>query len=209
MTLVAAQPTPLERFNGATFRILLDCLARPGKVGHLPPPPLSGMPTLPNGREPDLIAVAACMSLLDQTVCFAHAVDAVWIGADHPLTRWIALRTNARPAAPAEADFALLHNPACLSLLGELNEGTLLTPELSCTAFLCVPMIDADGTTLRLSGPGIKGMTRVGLPGLSRAELDALAQRRPFPLGIDIFLIDGQGRCLGLPRATQIAIALE
>lgn len=205
-TIVAAPPTPLERFNGRTFRVLLDCLARPGRVGQLPAPPFADLPPLPDGTPPNPVAVAACMSLLDQTVSFAQAAGEAWLSADHPLTRWMALRSNARLVAPEAADFALLHDPASAVLLGALKEGTLLCPEQSCTAFLCVPEIVAGGATLRLTGPGIAGEVTVGLPGVALDELEALTARRGrFPLGIDIFLVDQRGCCLGLPRTTQVA----
>jgi alpha-D-ribose 1-methylphosphonate 5-triphosphate synthase subunit PhnH len=206
--IVAALPTPLELFNGRTFRVLLDCLARPGRVGQLPASPFVDLPLLPDGAPPNSTAVAACMSLLDQMVSFAQAAGEAWLPADHPLTRWMALRSNARPVAPDAADFVLLHDPAGTALLGGLKEGTLLCPEQSCTVFLCVPEIVAGGATLRLTGPGIAGAATVGLPGVASAELAALTARRgQFPLGIDLFLIDQQSRCLGLPRTTQIAQA--
>ncbi|MCS6940244.1 MAG: phosphonate C-P lyase system protein PhnH [Roseiflexaceae bacterium] len=207
-TIVAAPPTPLELFNGRTFRVLLDCLARPGRVGQLPVFPLADLPRLPDGTPPNPTAVAACMSLLDQTVSFAQAAGETWMSVDHPLTRWIALRSNAHPVAPEAADFALLHDPAGAVLLGALKQGTLLCPEQSCTAFLCVPEIVAGGAMLRLTGPGIAGEATVGLPGVAPTALEALIARRGrFPLGIDIFLIDRRGYCLGLPRTTQVAQA--
>ncbi|RMD82643.1 MAG: phosphonate C-P lyase system protein PhnH [Chloroflexi bacterium] len=207
MTTVAIPPTPIERFNGLTFRVLLDCLARPGKVGHLPPPTFADLPPLPDGTLPNVTAVAAGMSLLDQTVSFVHAAGEEWLPVDHPLTRWIALRTNARPAEPSTADFAFLHDPAGTALFGELAAGSLLYPERSCTVFLSVPAIVLNGETLRLRGPGIATTTTVGLRGVAPTELAAIASRPSrFPLGIDLFLIDQQGRCLGLPRTTQIEV---
>ncbi len=131
MTIVATPPTPLERFNSLAFRVLLDCLARPGKVGHLPPPPLADLPLLPDGTPPNAIAVAVIMSLLDQTVSFGHAAGEEWLPVNHPLTRRIALRTNARPADPSATDFALLHDPSGTTLFGNLNIGSLLEPERS------------------------------------------------------------------------------
>lgn len=208
ITTVAAPPTPLELFNGRAFRVLLDCLARPGRVGQLPAPPFADLPRLPDETPPNPVAVAACMSLLDQTVSFAQATGETWLSADHPLTRWMALRSNARPVAPEAADFALLHNSAGAVLLDALKQGTLLCPEQSCTVFLCVPEIVAGGATLRLIGPGIAGETTIGLPDIAPGELEALITRcGRFPLGIDIFLIDQRGRCLGLPRTTQVAQA--
>lgn len=207
MTIVAAPPTPIERFNGLAFRVLLDCLARPGKVGHLPPPPFADLPPLPDGTPPNATAVAAGMSLLDQTVSFVHAAGEEWLPVDHPLTRWIALRTNARPVEASAADFALLHDPAGTALFGELTAGSLLYPERSCTVFLCVPEIAPNGETLCLRGPGIATTATVGLRGVAPTELAALAARpSQFPLGIDLFVIDQQGQCLGLPRTTQIEV---
>jgi len=205
MRIVVPSPGPLERFNGRVFRVLLDCLARPGRVGTLPDPPLTDPPPLDNGDIPNPVAVAACMSLLDQTVSFAQAAGTIWLSADHPLTRWITLRSNAQPVPAPIADFALLHTPASVALLEELKQGTLICPEHSCTVFLCVPEIIAGGATLRLSGPGIAGQAMIGLPGMTRTEIAALADRPgQFPLGIDIFLIDRHQHCVGLPRTVQI-----
>ncbi|WP_299756414.1 phosphonate C-P lyase system protein PhnH [uncultured Chloroflexus sp.] len=207
MTIVATPPTPLERFNSLAFRVLLDCLARPGKVGRLPPPPFADLPPLPDGTLPNTVAVAAWLSLLDQTVSFAHAVGAEWLPVDYPLTRWLALRTNARPADPSATDFALLHDPSGTTLFGDLNIGSLLEPERSCTVFLSLPEIVPNGAALRLRGPGIATTATVGLRGVAPTELAAIAARpSQFPLGIDLFLIDQQGRCLGLPRTTQIEV---
>jgi alpha-D-ribose 1-methylphosphonate 5-triphosphate synthase subunit PhnH len=204
---MAASPKPHEHFNSLAFRVLLDCLARPGKIGMLPSPPLTNLPLLPDLTPPNVIAVATLMSLLDQTVSFIQAANEEWLSADHPLTRWITLRTNARPTTPAQADFALLHDPSGTTLLTELNEGNLLTPEQSCTVFLTVPEIVPDGATLHLAGPGIATSAMVGLRGLAPTELAAIAARPSrFPLGIDLFLIDQQGRCLGLPRTTKITL---
>lgn len=190
------------------FRVLLDCLSRPGKIGQLPAAPSHGdLPSLPGGGSASPVAVATLLSLIDRRVGFAHASGAKWVERDHPLTHWIAIRSNAQPAAPEEADFALLHDPSSIVLLHALKSGTLLHPEQSCTIFLSVPEIINGGATIRLSGPGIATWVTVGLSGMAPAELEMLAARRqPFPLGVDIVLIDSQGRCLGLPRTTRMAL---
>lgn len=205
MTIVASPPTPIELFNSRAFRVLLDCLARPGKIGQLPPPPYNDLPPLPDGRPPNTTAVAACMSLLDQRVRFVHAHDNRWLTDDQPLSRWITLRSGSRVVAPATADFALLYDTASLSLLSDLQEGSLLYPEQSCTAFLCVSELVANGSTFRLTGPGIAGVTTVGTMSHNPIQMELLLARRDrFPLGIDLFLIDDHGRCLGIPRTTRI-----
>ncbi len=207
-TIVSASPTPQELFNMRAFRVLLDCLARPGKTGRLPAAPLHGdPPPLPGGALPSRVAVATFLSLIDRRVGFVQAAGGKWLESEHPLTRWVAIRSNAQPVAPEAADFALLHDPASIALLHVLKPGTLLYPEQSCTVFLSVPEISDGGATLRLSGPGIATQVTIGLYGVAPSELETLATRRePFPLGIDIVLIDSQGRCLGLPRTTQMTL---
>ncbi|WP_322814877.1 phosphonate C-P lyase system protein PhnH [Chloroflexus sp.] len=205
MTIVASQPTPIELFNSRAFRVLLNCLARPGKIGQLPPPPYSDLPPLPDGRPPNTTAVATCLSLLDQRVSFGHAFESRWLTDDQPLTRWITLRSGSRVVELAIADFALLYDTASMSLLSELPEGSMIYPEQSCTAFLCVSELVANGRTFHLTGPGIADVATVGITSHYSMNIDLLvARRNRFPLGIDLFLIDDSGHCLGIPRTTRI-----
>jgi alpha-D-ribose 1-methylphosphonate 5-triphosphate synthase subunit PhnH len=55
--------------------------------------------------------------------------------------------------------------------------------------------------TLRLSGPGIPGTRTLGVDGLGRDVLEAMAaaNAKP-PAGIDVWLIDDEGRIAALPR---------
>jgi alpha-D-ribose 1-methylphosphonate 5-triphosphate synthase subunit PhnH len=202
-------PTPQEHFNSRAFRVLLDCLARPGSIGRLPTP-LYGrsLPALPGAATPNPFAVAACLSLIDQETSLAHGVAGTWIADDHALSHWMRLRSNARMAGPALADYVILHDAASAPLLGALKQGTLTFPERSCTAFLCVPELSSAVATWRLRGPGIAQSATLGLPGLPADVLPAiLASRAHFPLGIDIFCIDQAGACVGLPRTTTLTTA--
>ncbi|PDW04956.1 phosphonate C-P lyase system protein PhnH [Candidatus Viridilinea mediisalina] len=204
--MIAAPPTTQAYFNSRTFRILLDSLARPGTLGRLPPPPQGyDLPLLPAMQLPNHYAVAALLSLLDQGTSMAHAAGGLWLSAEHPLTRWFTLRSNAQVETPAYADYVLLHDPASAACLGDLKRGSLTFPEQSCTAFLCVAQLDEHGATWRLAGPGIAGSRTVGIPGLPANVLSVImATRSDFPLGVDIFCIDVTGACLGLPRTTRI-----
>ncbi|RRR71015.1 MAG: phosphonate C-P lyase system protein PhnH [Candidatus Viridilinea halotolerans] len=206
MSTIAAPPTAQAYFSSRAFRVLLDCLARPGSIGTLPLPPQDdGLPPLAATLRPNPYAVAAFLSLLDQTTSMAHAAEGLWLTAEHPLTRWIMLRSNAQIGPPAFADYVLLHDPASAGCLSELKQGSLTFPEQSCTAFLCVAQLDACGATWRLEGPGIANSGSVGLPGLTPNVLKGImATRAHFPLGVDIFCIDATGACLGLPRTTRI-----
>ncbi len=204
MTQTAPPPTPQEAFSSRTFRLLLDALARPGTLQRLPEP-LAPPPALPNATMPNPYAVAACLTLIDQETGFAHACSGAWLAPDQPLSRWMALRTNARLCPPSLADYVILHDAASAPLLTELKQGSLTFPERSATAFLCIAELSSPGATWNLRGPGINGTLTVGLPGVSATLLPAiLATRAHFPLGVDLFCVDRSGLCLGLPRTTMI-----
>ena len=92
--------------------------------------------------------------------------------------------------------------------------GTLLEPETSTTALYCVERIttsnvpDMRWLTLELQGPGISQTRTVSIAGLDKIEIShILATRQRYPLGIDIYLIDAVGHCIGLPRTTLIRFA--
>ena len=204
MTQTAPPPTPQEAFSSHTFRLLLEALARPGTLQRLPEP-LATPPALPDATLPNPYAVAACLTLVDQETGLAHAHSGAWIAPDLPLSRWMALRTNARLATPSLADYVILHDIPSAPLLTELKQGSLTFPERSATAFLCVAELSSAGATWRLRGPGINGTITVGLSGLPATLLPAiLATRAHFPLGIDLLCVDRSGLCLGLPRTTLI-----
>lgn len=209
MQQITPSPTPQEHFNSRAFRVLLDCLARPGTLGRLPTPAHGHhLPALPGAAAPNPFAVAACLSLIDQETSLAHAVTGAWLADDHALSGWLRLRSNARMVAPALADYVILHDAASAPLLSELKQGTLTFPERSCTAFLCVPELSSAVATWRLRGPGIAQSATLGLPGLLTAVLPAIvASRAHFPLGIDIFCVDRAGTCVGLPRTTALTPA--
>jgi alpha-D-ribose 1-methylphosphonate 5-triphosphate synthase subunit PhnH len=83
-------------------------------------------------------------------------------------------------------------------------------PDDSATLIVQVPTLDqetANDLTISIEGPGIPGRRVVKLSGIS-AELLAARDRvnAHYPLGIDLIVIDQEGRIIGLPRTTQITI---
>ena len=58
---------------------------------------------------------------------------------------------------------------------------------------------------LELAGPGIQKSQGISVLGLDKGEIELIrATRRNYPLGIDIYLVDAEGRCAGLPRTTRL-----
>ncbi len=202
-------------YSTITFRSLLDSLARPGKITVLEyPRGFDKLPRYSSSTTPvNIYALAAMMTLLDKEVTFAIAVDGTWLPSQDELVRWIVLRTGSRVASPEDAAFAFFCGSKSDGLLRQLSVGTLAEPESSATAFYCVQQIgdapseneEQDRVKLRLSGPGIKDATALYTTGLEHGELqDILDMRQGYPLGVDIYLIDAVGRCVGLPRTTRI-----
>ena len=209
------------RYSAVTFRHLLDSLARPGKINTLEYPRFLSEPpfyTSARGSVPfNVYALAAMMTLLDKEVTFAIAANGTWLTQQDAATQWVAVRSGARVALPEYATFALFWNGTSNGLLSQLHVGTLAEPEMSATAFYSVEQIGpalgepsdqehSDGWLgLELSGPGIQDTHTLQVAGLDRAELQHIRNaRRGYPLGVDVYLIDAVGRCVGLPRTTSI-----
>ncbi len=207
-------------YSATTFRLLLDSLARPGKINALEYPIFPGAPPsfYSQARATDLpvnfYALGALLTLLDGEVSFIIAANGQWQPANSSVVQWLALRSDANVAKPESARFALFCDGRSDGLVSQLNAGTLLEPEESATAFYCVEQLesevalDDDWLTLALSGPGILSKNIVHVAGLSVDEIEYIdATRRHYPLGVDIYLIDALGNCVGLPRTTRIHVA--
>ncbi|GCE48967.1 alpha-D-ribose 1-methylphosphonate 5-triphosphate synthase subunit PhnH [Thermosporothrix hazakensis] len=198
-------------YSASVFRHILDSLARPGKLTQLPyPHHLGEPPRTPSSTIANFYALGALLTLLDREVSFAVAEHGVWQSRDTEIVQWLALRSGASLAEPSDAHFVLFCDGSSDSQLLQLNEGTLLEPEESATAIYCVTALDTEipgPIMLELSGPGIETTHTVSITGLDRLEIaHIVATRQRYPLGVDIYLIDENGRCLGLPRTTRLRL---
>ena len=175
------------------FRCLLQAGAQPGKLFTLPP------------YDMDLLESVA-RTLLDHEVTFCTT------GAKaRALQEHLEITTSARPAPAPEADFALISpgpDDDTEGVAGKLKRGTLEQPELGATAIYEVEELSTTGTiTLRLTGPGISGERMLGVEGLPEPEIEAIRESRAaYPLGVDVYLLDGAGRIAGLPRSTKLEV---
>jgi alpha-D-ribose 1-methylphosphonate 5-triphosphate synthase subunit PhnH len=197
-------------------------MARPGKINQLEYPHFLGEP--PSYRvqaratdmSVNLYALGAMLTLLDREVTFAVAVDGHWLSHTSPLVQWLTLRSGSALTPPESALFAFFGQGRSDGLITQLSRGTQLEPESSATAFYCVGQLadrtdrleeNLDWLTLKLTGPGIERMHRVSVTGLDRSEIKLInLAHQGYPLGIDVYLIDSLGRCIGLPRTTSIKI---
>jgi alpha-D-ribose 1-methylphosphonate 5-triphosphate synthase subunit PhnH len=178
----------------ATFRTVMDAMARPGTIRRLAgisaPAPLS--PT----------AAAIALTLLDYETPF-------WL--DAPLAdtgevaRFISFHTGARLTAdPADAAFAFVAAPVAARPLAHFAQGTLEYPDRSTTLVLQVAQLtEAEGMVLR--GPGTADTRRLAASPLPANFLQQFAENRAlFPRGVDILLATSDA-VAGLPRSLHLA----
>ena len=171
------------------FRVLLQATAQPGKLFVFPP----------CGENP---VDAVARTLLDHEVTFCA------VGADTRATEErLSSVTGARAAPAPEADFALFFGEHA-GTIPTLKRGSLERPEEGATAIFAVERLSNAGPmTLGLSGPGVPDRRRVGVEGLSPSWAgETVESRAGYPLGLDLYLVDGSGQVAGLPRSTRLRV---
>ncbi|MPZ97646.1 MAG: phosphonate C-P lyase system protein PhnH [Propionibacteriales bacterium] len=167
-----------------TFRAVMDALARPGRVVELP-----------HAELPPVLLPVAALADLGTGVCVLG--DDGWADA-------VRVATNAPSATVDDARLVAATRPVTAAEIRSMRRGAALAPEESALAAVPVSAVDS-GSALRLTGPGVDGTRTIapaGLPdGVIAARAEAVAG---FPAGVDLLLIDPDGRLLGLPRTSAI-----
>jgi alpha-D-ribose 1-methylphosphonate 5-triphosphate synthase subunit PhnH len=173
------------------FRAALMALAHPGRIVSVDlaleaPAPL------------DVATTALGLALLDHET--ALWLDGKLQGAEAYFRFHCG---NHVAASPGGAQFAMLADLHALPPLADFRQGSDEYPDESATLILQVDELAGDGP-LQLSGPGIAGVTRLGIAGLdARFWLDWPANNAAFPRGVDVFFTCGSRLC-GLPRTTTV-----
>jgi alpha-D-ribose 1-methylphosphonate 5-triphosphate synthase subunit PhnH len=183
---------PVEQAQ-ATFRAVLDAMARPGTLlsagqGLTPPAPL------------DPATAAVLLTLVDHdTALWVDLAEGLPAGA--AARDWIAFHCGAGfTAEPERAAFALgLELPD----LARLSPGTHEAPETAATLILQVGSL-TEGVRYRLRGPGLRTNNHLSVRGLPD-DFVAIWQgnRASFPLGVDLVLCAGT-TLAALPRSVTV-----
>jgi alpha-D-ribose 1-methylphosphonate 5-triphosphate synthase subunit PhnH len=179
------------RDSQQAFRRILDAMSQPGRIVMTPSPV-----EMPDGLHP--AAAAACLTLLDFET-------RLWLAGDNAaeVRAWLAFHAGCRfAAAPAEADFALVLDPAHLPTLTDFPLGSDEQPETGATLVVQTRGL-ASGRGFRLSGPGVLGRRQFSVEGLPQSfwrERAALCEQ--FPRGLDILFTTGMSLA-ALPRTTK------
>ena len=183
------------------YRILLDSMARPGKINLLSLPGL----TPPAGMHG--AGVLTGFALLNADVGFAA------FGPERDsITDYLILNTSGRPVGHALADFLFLPGEKEWSEIKELKVGTLSYPEDSATLVIAVkeisPLPIAEALSITLKGPGVEGEKKIYVRGLHHSIPETLQfLNLEFPLGLDAILTDEEDRIVCIPRTSKMLLA--
>jgi alpha-D-ribose 1-methylphosphonate 5-triphosphate synthase subunit PhnH len=180
------------------YRLLLDCMARPGKINVTPEMEL----TAPAG----LHAAGALVGFALLNADVSYYVEGA--GA-YEIGRYLLVNTAARPVEAGEADYVFVEGSSPAELLRQLKVGTLPYPEEGATVVAAVDGLanEGEGLALQLSGPGVPGERILYVSKLERVFFEVLTDiNGEFPLGIDVILTDKDRRVACIPRSTRVRI---
>jgi alpha-D-ribose 1-methylphosphonate 5-triphosphate synthase subunit PhnH len=181
------------------FRKILTATSFPGRVVDLGPEAAK----IETGSAVNNALLGCAIVLLD-----AEATFCTWPRDAQEHERLISQLTYGRAAAPeaAQFQFVLAGSGAADDALRAASVGTLEEPHRGATLFLEVEELRQEGT-LSIEGPGVKDSVRIGVEGLGPDWVALRAERcSEYPLGLDLYLVDGAGRLVGLPRTARLGI---
>jgi len=171
-------PSAEERRANCAFDALLWSLSRPGLKRTLP-------------SEGEALIVEA---LIDRE-CAVFCADTLLIPA--------ILRTGAHIAELHQADHAFLGALENTEPLRAVSQGSDLYPDDGATVIVRARF--GAGERLRFSGPGVDGFEELAVSGLPQGFWQVRAQTMRYPMGFDLFLLDGAD-VIGVPRSTTVEV---
>ncbi|OAT85468.1 phosphonate C-P lyase system protein PhnH [Desulfotomaculum copahuensis] len=178
------------------FRLLLDVMARPGKICRLPA--LKLQPP----AELNLFAAGIALTLLDSETSFAVLPE------NASVQTYLHMNTGARLEDASRAAFVLFNGREDRPELAGVERGHLLAPEKGATLVAAVTALSGSGggeMEIALRGPGVGGTSTIAVSGLHQDNLKRIIHlNREFPLGVDLILADCGGSLAAVPRSSTI-----
>ena len=178
----------------ATFRSVMDAMARPGSVQRV---------TAVSGAPAAMMRGTAAIAL----TLFDHDTP-VWLdpllSETSDVGKWLKFHTSAPVIAGSSiCSFAVIGDARALPALDRFAFGTNEYPDRSTTVILQVESL-TQGTVFELRGPGIDGtaMLRATLQPADLFERLAI-NATMFPRGIDVVLV-ADDAVVAIPRTTRL-----
>lgn len=181
-----------------TFRSVMQALAEPGLIRHVPNNLTPPAPLVP-------ASAAILLALADyETPIWLDAASSAGGAAD-----FLRFQTGAAIVAEMNrAAFAVMADHSKLDGFERFMQGTLEFPDRSTTVIIQVVSL-AEGGPLHLTGPGIPGTRQLEIePPIDGFVGMLMANQARFPLGVDVLLVAGNA-VVGLPRTTRIAVEAD
>ena len=188
--------TAFEVESRECFRALMWALSYPGQTQ-----------TLPLVADPRSIAALAACARVGRTLLdleTSHFTNDRELGIELARTG-----SAAQPAAQAAYIFFPRWTEADVPLVEQANIGDEVYPDNGATLIIGCQLNPRDAlgaSTLQLSGPGIQSEQTLKVAGLPSSFWELRERRIRYPLGLDLFLLDGP-TVVGLPRTTHITYA--
>lgn len=179
----------------AVFRVVLDSMARPGKVNSLPTMESDG----PYGG-----ILAVLESLVDHEVTY-------WVSAalEEVIVPALETRTRGRKSSTWKADFVVADGDGAFQAIVSANAGTIEYPDKGATIVIMCQSLSEGPVRLCLEGPGVDGSRALSVASVPWDAFQALMERnQDFPLGLDTVLVSTDGAIACIPRSSRISQAV-
>lgn len=179
------------------FRLLLDSMARPGKINTFPSSNI--LPPAGLNQAAALTGFALLNADTNYHITGQNSAD---------IADYLLVNTAAQQVDIAIADYIFLPENHDGRGLHEARMGTPVYPEDSATLIAAAQVISAvamtDSLKITMKGPGVNGEATVWIKGINPDLLNYLKeQNSEYPLGIDLIITDGQNNVLCLPRSNR------
>jgi len=178
------------------FRKLLRAHSFPGAIVDVGPD-TQGVETWA-GISAAMTGIA--LTLLDSETSFC-----LWPGRAAAEKDFLSHLTYGRIVRAQEAAFHfVVGGEEAAAALRSAGTGTLVEPHRGATVIIEVDALEEEGSWV-LRGPGIRTATKLGVNGFDHELLRLRTEKcSEYPLGIDLVLVDRQGRCAAIPRTTVV-----
>lgn len=181
------------------YRSVLDSMSKPGRVNNI-------------SEELNRVDTYADIpkEIMGMAYLLLNTESSFYIQSDEKQS-YIKLHTYARPVEWTEADYVFVDKSEIseedmIKVVDEVKRGDLEDPHRGATIIIKTDEL-TEGQRYRITGPGIKGYHEMSLGGMTDDFVQARSRANyEYPMGVDMIVIDREGKLMALPRTTKIEV---